>query len=92
MAAREPRSCAGHGGHDVSREPRHQVIEHQPDARGWRVRALHRRPEKAADTTGLGNEVEWNIPVELDNRELCSLIGVEPHTPLDEAVARCLRP
>lgn len=28
-------------------------------ARGWSVRALHRRPDEAAGTTGLGNEVEW---------------------------------
>ncbi len=27
--------------------------------RGWRVRALHRRPDEVAGTTGLGNEVEW---------------------------------
>ena len=28
-------------------------------ARGWRVRALHRRPDEVAGATGLGNEVEW---------------------------------
>jgi len=28
-------------------------------ARGWSVRALHRRPDEAAGATGLGNEVEW---------------------------------
>jgi nucleoside-diphosphate-sugar epimerase len=28
-------------------------------ARGWRVRALHRRPDEVAAATGLGNEVEW---------------------------------
>lgn len=33
----------------------------------------------------------WKTPVELDNRKLCALIGAEPHTSLDEAVARCLR-
>jgi nucleoside-diphosphate-sugar epimerase len=30
----------------------------------------------------------WNTPVELDNTRLCALIGPEPRTPLDEAVAR----
>jgi nucleoside-diphosphate-sugar epimerase len=28
-------------------------------ARGWRVRALHRRPGEVAGATGLGDEVEW---------------------------------
>jgi len=28
-------------------------------ARGWRVRALHRRPDEAAGATGPANEVEW---------------------------------
>lgn len=28
-------------------------------ARGWRVRALHRKPDEAAGTTGLGKAVEW---------------------------------
>ncbi len=28
-------------------------------ARGWRVRALHRRPDEVRDATGLGDEVEW---------------------------------
>ena len=28
-------------------------------ARGWRVRALHRRPNEVAGNTGLENEVEW---------------------------------
>jgi nucleoside-diphosphate-sugar epimerase len=30
----------------------------------------------------------WNTPVELDNTKLRALIGAEPHTGLDEAVAR----
>jgi len=30
----------------------------------------------------------WNTPAELDNARLCRFIGPEPHTPLDEAVAR----
>ena len=30
----------------------------------------------------------WRVPLRLDNRKLLSLIGAEPHTPLDEAV-RC---
>lgn len=30
----------------------------------------------------------WNTAAELDNTKLCGLIGPEPHTPLDEAVAR----
>jgi nucleoside-diphosphate-sugar epimerase len=40
----------------------------------------------------------WRFPVRLDNRRLTALIGDEPHTPLDEAVAEtllglgCLRP
>lgn len=28
-------------------------------ARGWQVRALHRRPDEVAADSGLGNEVEW---------------------------------
>jgi nucleoside-diphosphate-sugar epimerase len=28
-------------------------------ARGWRVRALHRRPAQAMGSTGLGNEIAW---------------------------------
>ena len=32
----------------------------------------------------------WNVPAELDNTKLRALIGVEPHTPLDEAVTRAL--
>jgi nucleoside-diphosphate-sugar epimerase len=30
----------------------------------------------------------WNTAAELDNTKLCGFIGPEPHTPLDEAVAR----
>jgi nucleoside-diphosphate-sugar epimerase len=30
----------------------------------------------------------WNTPVELDNSKLCAFIGAEPHTSLEEAVAR----
>jgi nucleoside-diphosphate-sugar epimerase len=30
----------------------------------------------------------WNTPAELDNTRLREFIGAEPHTPLDEAVAR----
>jgi len=33
----------------------------------------------------------WQVPVALDNAKLVSLIGEEPHTPLDEAVASTLR-
>jgi nucleoside-diphosphate-sugar epimerase len=32
----------------------------------------------------------WKVPVQLDNRKLLSLIGTEPHTPLDVAVRRSL--
>ena len=32
----------------------------------------------------------WRIPLRLDNRKLISLIGAEPHTPLDEAVRASL--
>jgi nucleoside-diphosphate-sugar epimerase len=32
----------------------------------------------------------WNVPVELDNAKLRAVIGPEPHTPLDEAVATAL--
>lgn len=28
-------------------------------ARGWRVRALHRKPDEAAGATGFGKAVEW---------------------------------
>lgn len=30
----------------------------------------------------------WKVPVELDNSRLRGFIGAEPHTPLDEAIAR----
>jgi nucleoside-diphosphate-sugar epimerase len=32
----------------------------------------------------------WRVPLRLDNRKLETLIGAEPHTPLDEAVRRSL--
>jgi hypothetical protein len=32
----------------------------------------------------------WRVPLRLDNRKLATLIGPEPHTPLDEAVRRSL--
>ncbi|MEJ0034696.1 MAG: NAD(P)H-binding protein [Gammaproteobacteria bacterium] len=32
----------------------------------------------------------WNAPAELDNTKLRSVIGAEPHTPLEEAVTRVL--
>ena len=32
----------------------------------------------------------WNVPAELDNTKLRAAIGAEPHTPLEEAVARTL--
>lgn len=33
----------------------------------------------------------WQVPLRLDNRKLVARLGAEPHTPLDEAVARTLR-
>lgn len=33
----------------------------------------------------------WRVPLRLDNVKLVSLIGPEPHTPLDEAVHACLQ-
>ena len=33
----------------------------------------------------------WRTPLRLENRKLEALLGGEPHTPLDEAVARILR-
>jgi nucleoside-diphosphate-sugar epimerase len=33
----------------------------------------------------------WEVPIELDNGRLVALLGAEPHTPLDEAVAATLR-
>jgi nucleoside-diphosphate-sugar epimerase len=33
----------------------------------------------------------WRLPLRLDNRKLVALLGEEPHTPLDEAVAQTLR-
>jgi nucleoside-diphosphate-sugar epimerase len=33
----------------------------------------------------------WQVPVALDNAKLVSLIGEEPHTPLDQAVTTTLR-
>ncbi|MDJ0388366.1 hypothetical protein QMO56_09595 [Roseomonas sp. E05] len=32
----------------------------------------------------------WHHPVRLDNRRLVTLLGAEPHTPLDTAVAAAL--
>lgn len=32
----------------------------------------------------------WQVPLRLDNRKLCSVIGEEPRTPLDEAVRQSL--
>ena len=32
----------------------------------------------------------WHVPLRLDNRKLVSLIGIEPHTPFDEAVKTSL--
>lgn len=32
----------------------------------------------------------WREPLRLDNRKLLALLGTEPHTPLDDAVAQCL--
>jgi nucleoside-diphosphate-sugar epimerase len=31
----------------------------------------------------------WDVPLRLDNKKLAGLIGVEPHTPLDAAIAAC---
>ncbi len=33
----------------------------------------------------------WQVPLRLDNTKLVALIGKEPHTPLDDAVAATLR-
>lgn len=33
----------------------------------------------------------WRVPLRLDNRKLADLLGGEPHTPLDQAVAGTLR-
>ncbi len=33
----------------------------------------------------------WREPLQLDNRKLLSVLGSEPHTPLDQAVANTLR-
>ena len=33
----------------------------------------------------------WRQPVRLDNRRLVTLLGREPHTPLDEAVRKTLQ-
>jgi len=35
-------------------------------------------------------EPVWKHPMRLDNRRLVELIGAEPHTPLDQAVADAL--
>lgn len=35
-------------------------------------------------------EPVWKHPMRLDNRRLVSLLGVEPHTPLDQAIAATL--
>jgi hypothetical protein len=32
----------------------------------------------------------WRTPLQLDNRRLLAVLGQEPHTPLDEAVACAL--
>jgi nucleoside-diphosphate-sugar epimerase len=32
----------------------------------------------------------WRVPAELDNTKLLSVIGGEPHTPLEEAVTKAL--
>jgi len=32
----------------------------------------------------------WRVPAELDNTKLLSVIEVEPHTPLEEAVTTAL--
>ena len=32
----------------------------------------------------------WQVPLRLDNRKLRSVIGEEPHTPLDDAVRQSL--
>ncbi len=32
----------------------------------------------------------WQVPLRLDNRKLVKLLGEEPHTPLDDAVAKTL--
>jgi len=33
----------------------------------------------------------WQVPVQLDNRKLLSVLGEEPHTELDDAVRVSLR-
>jgi nucleoside-diphosphate-sugar epimerase len=33
----------------------------------------------------------WQVPLRLDNRKLLSVLGTEPHTPLDDAVRQSLR-
>jgi nucleoside-diphosphate-sugar epimerase len=44
--------------------------------------------------TFLGEALEmrylWRIPIRLDNAKLASLIGQEPHTPIDEALRQTL--
>jgi nucleoside-diphosphate-sugar epimerase len=36
------------------------------------------------------SEPVWKHPMRLDNRRLVDLLGVEPHTPLDQAIATTL--
>ncbi|MBV9701872.1 MAG: hypothetical protein JO163_04010, partial [Methylobacteriaceae bacterium] len=33
----------------------------------------------------------WKVPLRLDNRKLVSVLGTEPHTPLDQAVRASLQ-
>jgi hypothetical protein len=33
----------------------------------------------------------WHNPLALDHRDLVALLGAEPHTPLDQAMATTLR-
>jgi nucleoside-diphosphate-sugar epimerase len=35
-------------------------------------------------------EPVWKHPMRLDNRRLVELLGVEPHTPIDQAIAATL--
>lgn len=34
---------------------------------------------------------QWRQPLRMDNTRLVGVLGAEPHTPLDEAVAATLR-
>lgn len=93
-------ACYHFGGHwDADGMTMATSIQDVVAAAGGKKPTITALPWWALQVAGLFNETMrelqemrylWNMPVRLDNSKLVALLGSEPHTPLDEAVAKTL--